>query len=74
MYALLPLISDAVGCADLLRFVTDLDPQTLAAIIETASEFEAWELRDSIYNHLAFKSAIRAITQVRKSEGSLVKY
>lgn len=46
-------------------WIADLDPDTLLALVYTATTCLAWALRDTIYNHLAFKASISVNTRVK---------
>jgi len=46
------------------RFCRNVDGPTLIALINNASEQEAWAWRESMFNHLAFAPAVRAMVAV----------
>lgn len=46
------------------RFIANLDCTAIMALVYTAPEGQAKALRDSIYNHLAFKASILATISV----------
>ncbi|KIW90918.1 uncharacterized protein Z519_08701 [Cladophialophora bantiana CBS 173.52] len=43
-----------------IRFITDLDPKSIYALISTVSKTQAAPLRDAIYKHLAFQAHFEA--------------
>jgi hypothetical protein len=63
------VVCDADGSR---RFITDLDGSSIYALIGTASYYQAFALRDALYNHLAFENSIAVTFQVSMS--SLLKH
>lgn len=55
------------GHSQLRRFITDLDRWSIYALIGTASNYQAFALRDALYKHLAFENFIGVIFPVSLS-------